>query len=334
MPIPFRCPACDRRLSIATRKAGTRTTCPNCKAVVTVPGAPAAPETDSEAEGPSTLRTVLATACVALFLFGGLSVALALALRKPADRAPEQAKVDSAAVAPVQQPEPVLAKPQAAVGEQKQPAPSPSPPAPQPQPPEEAPPPRPAAASQPTPTPQPTPVPAPPVPHPQPQPPPPQPQHPLDRFGNPIGAHVGLGKDGEFKGQKLLFWCAFENAGRVFFHSTNPLWKALEAKGFIVRAVFGRFNPAWLKEADQLWIVSSGRFEVPGGLSPDLVVGAVDLLPPELVPSGFTVPEYKFIVGATLDVALSPRHQLDEKAFKAIEEFVKAGKGLPNAAAG
>jgi hypothetical protein len=150
----------------------------------------------------------------------------------------------------------------------------------------------------------------------------------LDRFGNHVGPSIGLGRDGEFKGQKLLFWCAFENAGRVFFHHTNPLWKTLEAKGFVVRTVFGRFNPAWLKEADQLWIVSSGRFEIPAGLTPDLLVGAVDLLPPELVPSGFTVQEYKFIVGATLDVALSPRHQLDEKAFRAIEDFVKAGKGL------
>jgi hypothetical protein len=157
--------------------------------------------------------------------------------------------------------------------------------------------------------------------------PPPQPA-PLDKFGNPSGSNYGLGKDGEFKGKKLLFWCAYENAGRVFFHPTNPLWKALEAKGFIVSPVFGKFNPAWLKEADQLWIVSSGRFEIPPILTPNDVVAAVDLLPPQAVPSGFTVPEYKFIVGATLDVALSPRHVLDEKAFKAIEDFVKAGKGL------
>lgn len=176
----------------------------------------------------------------------------------------------------------------------------------QPQSPELAPPPRPVAV-------------APPV---------PQAPPPLDKFGNPVGPSIGLGKDGEFKGKKLLFWCAFESAGRVFFHQTNPLWKALEAKGFVVSPVFGRFNPAWLKEADQLWIVSSGRFEIPGGLTPDLLVEAVALLPAELVPSGFTVPEYQFVVKATLDVALSTRHQLDEKAFKAIEDFVKAGKGL------
>ena len=39
MPIRFRCPACDQQLSIGTRKAGVRTDCPNCKAVVTVPDA-------------------------------------------------------------------------------------------------------------------------------------------------------------------------------------------------------------------------------------------------------------------------------------------------------
>jgi hypothetical protein len=151
---------------------------------------------------------------------------------------------------------------------------------------------------------------------------------PLDPFGNPIGPNVGLGRDGEFKGKKLLFWCAYENAGRVFFHPTNPLWKALEAKGFAVKPAFGKFDPAWLKEADQLWIVSSGRFEIPGGLSPDLLVDAVSLLPAEAIPSGFTGPEYQFVVRATLDVALSPRHELDEKAYRAIEAFVKAGKGL------
>jgi hypothetical protein len=151
---------------------------------------------------------------------------------------------------------------------------------------------------------------------------------PLDKFVNPIGSSVGLGQDGEFKGKKLLFWCAFENAGRIFFHQSNPLWKALEAKGFVVTVRFGKFNSEWLKEVDQLWILSSGRMEIPPGITPDMLVDAVSLLPPELVPSGFTLAEYQFIVKATLDVAFSPRHMLDDKAYKAIEEFVKAGKGL------
>src|SRR5262249_5478365 len=151
---------------------------------------------------------------------------------------------------------------------------------------------------------------------------------PLDKFGNPVGSNYSLGQDGEFKGQKLLFWCAFENAGRVFFHPSNPLWKALEAKGFTVRVAFGKFNPAWLKEVDQLWILSSGKMDLPAGITPDMLADAVSLLPPEAVPSGFTLPEYQFIVRATLDVAFSPRHMLDAQAYKAIEDFVKAGKGL------
>ncbi|MDY3559562.1 hypothetical protein R5W23_000556 [Gemmata sp. JC673] len=37
MPIRFRCGYCNRLLGIATRKAGTETTCPHCSAVVMVP---------------------------------------------------------------------------------------------------------------------------------------------------------------------------------------------------------------------------------------------------------------------------------------------------------
>lgn len=37
MPIRFRCSHCNRLLGIATRKAGTATTCPHCRASITVP---------------------------------------------------------------------------------------------------------------------------------------------------------------------------------------------------------------------------------------------------------------------------------------------------------
>ncbi len=37
MPIQFRCPACERTLSIARRKAGTSVKCPQCAAMVMVP---------------------------------------------------------------------------------------------------------------------------------------------------------------------------------------------------------------------------------------------------------------------------------------------------------
>lgn len=322
MPIQFPCPACNRRLSIATRKAGASIACPSCKGAVTVPGAP--PAGDAPDTEPSNLRPLLVTAGVAVLLFGGLAVALTFALRKPAVQEVEQAR--SEVPAP---PQPVLTKPQAGPYQQLQ-QPQPQPPLPQqPQPQQPLPQPQPEEPPAASPGPQAqSPAVAPPPREVVAKPPVAQAPPPLDKFGNPVGPTIGLGKDGEFKGKKLLFWCAFENAGRVFFHQSNPLWKALEAKGFVVSPVFGKFNPAWLKEADQLWIVSSGRFEIPGGLTPDLLVDAVSLLPPELVPSGFTVQEYQFVVKATLDVALSTRHQLDEKAYKAIEDFVKAGKGL------
>lgn len=333
MPIQFRCPACDRLLSLATRKAGAQIACPNCKAAVTVPGATAPSESPAEeAEPASNLRTIFVTACVALFLVGGLAVALTLALRKPTDRNTEQAKVEPqqqhAAPQAASQPAPQKtqgASPQQPVQQPTQPQQpvEPQPNLPQVGPGAVSPGPQQPAAQSPGPQPQ-GPELAPP-PHAVVKPPAPA---PWDKFGNPVGPTIGLGQDGEFKGKKILFWCAFENAGRVFFHQSNPLWKALEAKGFTVGVRFGKFDPALLKEADQLWIVSSGRYEIPGGLTPDLLIAAIDLLPPELVPSGFTVQEYKFIVGATLDVAFSPRHALDEKALKAIEDFVKAGKGL------
>lgn len=43
VPIKFQCLTCNKRLSIAERKAGTHTTCPHCNAAVTVPLATTAP---------------------------------------------------------------------------------------------------------------------------------------------------------------------------------------------------------------------------------------------------------------------------------------------------
>jgi hypothetical protein len=321
VPIEFRCSLCERRLSIATRKSGTQIACPNCGTAQTVPGAPPAETLDAPA---SPLRTVLLTACVAVFLFGGLALALTLALRKPANRDHEQASAPQAAAQTRTTPEsvppqkPAQQQPQQSPNNPQQPEPTPKQETPQTQTPVVSPSQQPQSQpQQPSVAPEPRAVVKVPVVPPQ-----------LDRFGNPVGPNIGLGRDGEFQGKKLLFWCAFENAGRVFFAPNNPLWKALEAKGFVVSRVFGKFNPAWLKEADQLWILSSGRMELPAGITPDLLADAVSLLPPAAVPSGFTLQEYQFIVRATLDVAFSPRHMLDERAYKAIEEFVKAGKGL------
>jgi hypothetical protein len=149
-----------------------------------------------------------------------------------------------------------------------------------------------------------------------------------DQFGNPIGYDLGLWKENEFKGKKLLFWSGYENAGRVFFGKTNPLWKAWEKQGFTVIVRFGQFQTDWLRDIDQLWIVSTGNFQIPPLLTAADLVAAVDLLPIEAIPSGFTVGEYKFIVQATLDMSLSRVHPLNEQAYKAIEKFVQAGKGL------
>jgi phage FluMu protein Com len=44
MPIRFRCAYCNRLLGIATRKAGTETTCPHCGYTITVPVPPEAEE--------------------------------------------------------------------------------------------------------------------------------------------------------------------------------------------------------------------------------------------------------------------------------------------------
>ena len=112
----------------------------------------------------------------------------------------------------------------------------------------------------------------------------------LDRFGNPVG-DVGLARDGEFKGHRILFWCGWADADRYpYFGPDNPLWKGLEAKGFVVRREFGEFRPAWLDEADQVWVLSFGD------------------------------------VGK--EVSGAKGHPLDAKALTAIIEFAKAGKGL------
>jgi hypothetical protein len=149
-----------------------------------------------------------------------------------------------------------------------------------------------------------------------------------DQFGNPMGPDLGLSRTGEFKGKKLLFWSGYENAGKVFFGPTNPLWKAWERQGFTVRVEFGQFRTEWLRDLDQLWILSTGKFELPAGVPPEAVIAAVDFLPASEIPSGLTAAEYKFIVQATLDMSLSRVHPLNEQAYKAIEKFIQAGKGV------
>jgi hypothetical protein len=311
--IQFRCSACDRLLSIGSRKAGARIICPKCYSAIVVPVPDAEPPAPARAERRFPLVAV-AVGLAGLLVVG---VGAVLALRKPKEV--EQAYVETPApasprasssphVAPA--PRERTTKPQAAepVSPQIQPLPKPQQSGPPVSPSQQA---GPALAPYPR-----FALPLPPLLPPV-----------YDRFGNPVGDY-GLGGPGEFKGKKLLFWSGFEGAGRVFFSATNPLWKALQDQGFLVQVQFGRFDPAWLKEIDQLWILSTGKLDLPAGITPDLLELALSQLPASAVPSGFTQQEYNFVVRATLDCVMSPCHPLDEKAYRAIVDFVKAGKGL------
>ena len=64
MPIRFRCPKCQGLLSIARRKAGMTTTCPNCRADVTVPVADEPAASAAVAEEEPTKRSLTAGAAM------------------------------------------------------------------------------------------------------------------------------------------------------------------------------------------------------------------------------------------------------------------------------
>ncbi len=351
MPIQFRCPKCDIRLTIIQREAGTPMICPRCEATITVPGDDASPtelpelartaspafssRTPSESPLPSRWANPWLRVSViggGLVLLLAVSITAAMTIQKPTTlsevvRSDDSSAPTPAAVSVIPEPSPKSASASA----------NPTPPASTPnvvKPQESVS--QSVAPLQPT-SPLPQMVPGvtqhPPVvvgqaPPPRPIVPPVAPVLTYDRFGNPIGSDVGLGKDGEFKGKRLLFWSGFENTGKIFFGPTNPLWKAWERLGFTVIVRFGQFRTEWLRDIDQLWILSTGRFELPLGIPPEALVAAVDLLPISEIPSGFTAAEYKFIVQATLDMSLSRVHPLNEQAYRAIEKFVQSGKGV------
>jgi Fe-S cluster biosynthesis and repair protein YggX len=84
----------------------------------------------------------------------------------------------------------------------------------------------------------------------------------LDQFGNPAGEGYGLGRSGEFSGQRIL---AYSGDGQIqtnIFTSDNPLWEALRKKGFKVDIRTGVFRGAWLATADQFWLFSGNRSSV------------------------------------------------------------------------
>jgi len=78
----------------------------------------------------------------------------------------------------------------------------------------------------------------------------------LDQFGNPADQNTGLAQNDEFRGHQLLFWSP-DTTEAVYFEDQNPMWKALEDKGFAIRRKVGKFEPNWLKDIDQLWILST-----------------------------------------------------------------------------
>ena len=74
----------------------------------------------------------------------------------------------------------------------------------------------------------------------------------LDKFGNPVGAR-GLAADGAFRGKQLLLWGG-DSGPQPIFVPSNPLLAMLKRKGFEVQIQQGEFDPAWLRQADQLWL--------------------------------------------------------------------------------
>jgi hypothetical protein len=89
----------------------------------------------------------------------------------------------------------------------------------------------------------------------------------LNKFGNPEGEGLGLAAQNEFKGARLVVWTGEPYVVENIFTTDNPLWSALRDRGFDVQLKPGRFQPAWLRDADQLWIFSSDRLTLS---NPDL----------------------------------------------------------------
>lgn len=361
MAVLFHCPKCNQKLTLTTSKPSDWLDCPNCEAVIQVPGSPSPsqqpvsspPRSSAATSGASTSRTAgasddftpkscrprktLPTPTTGIdrsykwvqlgALTGGVLLlvltllVLIIAAQKP-NNVPEQA-----------QNEPALAH-------------DPVPPGPEPA----------LSTSNP-----PIPVPMQPKIDPllKPIPPkdelatPPKPAPPavvdytkLDQFGNPIGHDVGLAHQNEFKGQRLLFWSPHTAGGDIFFGANNPLWKGLEEKGFVVRREFGKFKVAWLEEIDQLWILSTaaenvlqqGRdaiMQTPEqflaqlrALKPEEIDVLIAVSPRGKLPPGWSRQDFIDARVADIGMSLSPSFRLTEGDYDAIVDFVKAGKGL------
>ncbi len=298
MPIQFNCPKCGQKLTLTSSKPGDWLDCPKCEAAIMVPGsapkpkptpvppptptpvpddykppwltAPTSSPTPQPAEAPrgfwANRRVQLGIIAGGATLLLSTLVLLVMVLQQP-DQPPEQAHNDTPATNPTPAP-PAPPTPSATTSTITPPAPVTRPTPPEPVKPPE---PRPQ---------QPVALPVAPEPHTVAIAPPPHaPNYAhLDQFGNPIGQNQALAKQGEFKGQRLLFWSPHTGAGEVMFARSNPMWKALEDAGFTVRREFGKFNAAWLKQTDQLWILSTASEEVLGQQLADIMQPPEDYL--------------------------------------------------------
>jgi hypothetical protein len=169
----------------------------------------------------------------------------------------------------------------------------------------------------------------------------------LDQFGNPLDQNTALAQQGELTGQRLLFWSPHTGAGDMFFALKNPLWKAFEEKGFTVRREFGKFDRAWLKEIDQLWILSTADERTLASQRktiPDIdafrkkILAQINALTPDQKEQARKKLGTKFPKGSLEDiveleigdaaVTISPVFHLTDADYRAIVEFAKAGKGL------
>ena len=284
MPVRFRCSSCQQPLSVSSQKCGATITCPRCQNATRVPRVeksapvPAAGASSIQNERPqpasaqsapvvldqgsinvvqpSSDRTLAIAVVGGILLFlllagGGVAAMVAYFALSTDSATDAMAQGSQRIVEPVKPADPI-------------PPNDPNPPVAPPKPKEKEPAdgvdnPKPPTGGNDSGNDNPTPQ------------PPPDPNPPrggetllvLDDFGNPKGSKVGLALDGEFKGKTILVWCGSKDMIDGFFGEANPLWRALEKKGFRVIREGGVFIPQWLNKVDQLWIISLPKYNSP-----------------------------------------------------------------------